>query len=94
MRKPQTCQDTSMHSALYSVGSPIQFRENTHSKYILSMDIYTIIESKKIYSVYLTVVESGHDKHCFKSVFLTRLRSFFLFITRVISLSCPLSHFF
>jgi len=45
-RKSQTCQNTSMYSALYSVGSPIQSRETTHIKCFLGMDVYIIIESK------------------------------------------------
>lgn len=80
IRKPQTCQDTSTYSAFYCVGSPIQFRETTHSKYILSMDIYIVVESKQTYSGYVTVAESGCNKHCFKPVLLNRLVSLFLFI--------------
>lgn len=44
------------------------------------MDIYIVVESKQTYSGYVTVAESGCNKHCFKPVLLNRLVSLFLFI--------------
>lgn len=75
IRKTQTCQDASMYSALYSVSSPIEFKESTHSlkhEYLYNQRIKADLLIQCM--LYVAVVEYGNGKECLKSVPFSRLK--------------------